>query len=421
MTKIIIQTRVYKLHPNQVMRQVLDEACDYRRYCWNQALSLWNDLYFARQIMFDEDLKSELRKPPEDRQLTDNQKQLLESNPAPSEYLVRNLLVENKQDWQYQYSAHLLQLAVNDLAKAFDHFFDKSQKDWGKPKFKSKRSFRQGFKSNQSRIIDNVLYLERPQKSKVSKSDWTGFKLDHVLSDKFGTISYFKERGRYYVSIPFKVDDKKPLPKTGKATGIDVNVGHFDYLDGQVKTLPKRLVKRYEKVRHYQRQLSKKKRNSNNYLKTKAKLQIEYRKIADCQNDICHKFTTFLVKHYDAIVIEDLNVKAMAMGIASKGLHRSIFGKFRQMLDYKCKWHGRQLIIADKFYPSTQRCHACGYVKKGDEKVTLYGNRKHNTKHNEYVCYNPNCINYQKTISRDTNAMLSLTALASHPELNKKF
>ena len=98
-----------------------------------------------------------------------------------------------------------------------------------------------------------------------------------------------------------------------------------------------------------------------------------------------------------------------------------MFGKFRQMLDYKCKWHGRQLIIANKFYPSTQRCYACGYVKKGDEKVTLYGNRKHNTKHNEYVCYNPNCINYQKTINRDTNAMLNLTALASHPELNKKF
>ncbi|MCS8615622.1 transposase, partial [Lactobacillus delbrueckii subsp. lactis] len=39
----LIQTRVYELHPNKTMRRVLDEACDYRRYCWNQGLALWNE------------------------------------------------------------------------------------------------------------------------------------------------------------------------------------------------------------------------------------------------------------------------------------------------------------------------------------------------------------------------------------------
>ena len=57
-------------------------------------------------------------------------------------------------------------------------------------------------------------------------------------------------------------------------------------------------------------------------------------------------------------------------------------------------------------------------VKKGDDKITLYGNKKHDTKHNEYVCYNEKCPNYNKIIDRDKNAMLNLLALAEHPELN---
>ena len=131
------------------------------------------------------------------------------------------------------------------------------------------------------------------------------------------------------------------------------------------------------------------------------------------------KFTTKLVNDYDKIVIENLSVKGMLMShVASKGVHRSMFGKFKQILTYKCDWYGKELILANKLYPSTQRCAACGNIKKGDDKITLYGNKKHGTKHNEYVCYNEKCPNYGIVVDRDKNAMLSLLALAEHPELN---
>ena len=66
------------------------------------------------------------------------------------------------------------------------------------------------------------------------------------------------------------------------------------------------------------------------------------------------KFTTQLVSNYDQIVIEDLAVKKMQMShVASKGLHRSLFGYFRQFLTYKCAWYGKALLVADRFYPST--------------------------------------------------------------------
>lgn len=155
-------------------------------------------------------------------------------------------------------------------------------------------------------------------------------------------------------------------------------------------------------------------------MKTRAKLQACYKKAGNIQNDLIQKFTTELIKGYDKIVIENLSVKGMLMShVASKGVHRSMFGEFKQILTYKCDWYGKELILANKLYPSTQRCAACGNVKKGDEKITLYGNKKHGTKHNEYVCYNEKCPNYNKVVDRDKNAMLSLLALAEHPELNK--
>lgn len=67
----------------------------------------------------------------------------------------------------------------------------------------------------------------------------------------------------------------------------------------------------------------------------------------------------------------------------------------------------KKLILADKYYPSTQRCSQCGYIKTGDEKITLQGNKKHHTKHNEYICYHCGAI-----MDRDENAVMNLLQLA---------
>lgn len=105
--------------------------------------------------------------------------------------------------------------------------------------------------------------------------------------------------------------------------------------------------------------------------------------------------------------------------VASKGVHRALFGRFRSYLEYKCKSAGVKLVIANRFYPSTQRCAVCGNIKKDDEKITLSGNKKNGTKHNEYVCYNKKCPNYGKVVDRDMNAMMNLTFLIDHPRYNK--
>ena len=104
----------------------------------------------------------------------------------------------------------------------------------------------------------------------------------------------------------------------------------------------------------------------------RTKLQRDYRKVANIQNDLLQKFTTKLVDNYDQIVIEDLAVKQMMMThVASKGMQRSLFSRFRQILTYKCDWYGKELILADKTYSSTQRCAACGYKNDRDENAVL--------------------------------------------------
>ena len=368
------------------MKKVLDDLCDYRRYCWNQGLALWNDMYDSSLILEDKKLR-------------------------PSEHKVRNELVANKYDWQYQLSARCLQLAISDLGKAWSNFFNRAMPDWGKPKFKSKKASRQGFKTDRAKIINGKLRLDKPHEIKT----WydISFKGAKSLDGDLKIVSVYRENGSYWASLSFEVEIAKKI-KTGNKTAIDVNVGHFNYTEGKVNTLPNHLKKLYKRIKHYQRQLARKRivngnkaTKTNNYVKTRAKLQRDYRKVANIQHDIVHKFTTKLVNDYDQIVIENLDVKKMQMThVASKGLQRSLFGYFRRLLIYKADWYDKEIIVANQFYPSTQRCSQCGYIKTGDEKISLDGNKKHKTKHNEYICYICGAI-----MDRDENAVNNLLAL----------
>ena len=204
------------------------------------------------------------------------------------------------------------------------------------------------------------------------------------------------------------------LPRTGKKTAVDANVDHFDTTDGRVTLKPELLNPLYDRVNHYQRVLSRKRCknpkaiHSKSYQVTRTKLQRTYERITNIQTDLLHKFTTDLYQQYDTIVIEDLDVKKMQMSKRAKNLHRSLFGKFRRMMEYKARKFGKTLIIADRFYPSTQRCSACGFIKTGEDKITLFGNQKHGTRHNEYICYH---CGYKD--DRDHNAVLNLLALAN--------
>ena len=415
-------TKKVKLYPNKTMTKILDNLCDYRRYCWNQGLELWNDLYDQRVEMVPASLRKKSQLAIKDKTImfSKEERELLDLFPAPSERFVRNLMVKDKEDWQYTLSSKVLPLTIRDLANTWSTFFDsqksesksKNQKV-GKPSFKTKKNSKQGFKTYGARIKDGKLVLDKPH---AYKGVWYGipFRGYNLLDGKIKHCAITKINNSYYASCVINYSEQ-PLLKTGKNTAIDANVNHFDYTDGSFAVCPKELDILYTQIKHYQRLLSRKcltngkeATKSKQYFKVRTKLQRCYQRVTNIQNDLLHKFTTEIYHKYDTVVIEDLDVKAMQMSKKAKNLHRSMFGRFRLYMEYKADKFGKELIIADRYYPSTQRCSNCGYVKTGDDKIGLDGNKKHGTKHNEYICYE---CGFET--DRDKNAVMNLLAFAN--------
>lgn len=106
-------TRKVVLKPNKVMQEVLDSLCNYRRFCWNEALELWNTLYEQRLIGLTEEERSTIHSIVKSKQpWTDDLQELNTLYPSPSDNIVRKILVSQKEDWQYLLSSRVLQLAV---------------------------------------------------------------------------------------------------------------------------------------------------------------------------------------------------------------------------------------------------------------------------------------------------------------------
>ena len=400
--------RQVRLYPNKTMKHVLDSLCDYRRYCWNKAIACWNEQYEARLIGLPEELHEKLRSKSEP--LTPEEKELVNQYPNPSHYSVRDELVAQKEDWQYTFSSRVLQRTVKDVAMAWELFF-RNQDTAGKPNFKTRKDPKQGFKTDTARIHNGQLLLDKPR---GYRGEWKTirFKGLNIPDGELTLCSVTRVNGRYMATFTLEVESTLSQ-RTGLKTAVDANVDHFDTTEGRITLKPDVLNPLYARVRHYQRILTRKRcRNpkaihSKGYQATRTKLQRTYERIANIQKDLLHKFTTDLYQRFDTIVIEDLDVKKMQMSKRAKNLHRSLFGQFRQMMEYKSQKFEKALIIADRFYPSTQRCSSCGFIKTGDDKITLSGNLKHGTRHHEYICYR---CGYRD--NRDHNAVLNLLALA---------
>ncbi|MBN3461685.1 transposase, partial [Lactobacillus acidophilus] len=169
---------------------------------------------------------------------------------------------------------------------------------------------RQGFKTDRAKIVNGKLRLDRPRS--ISKDSWHDLSSYEVLKmSEVKVVSIFKEKGAYYAALTY---EEEPISKTKthQKTAVDVNVGHFNYTDGKINVLPAKLQKLYKRIKHYQRMLARKREvngklatKSNNYYAVRIKLQRDYRKVANIQNDLLQQFTTKLVDNYDQIVIED--------------------------------------------------------------------------------------------------------------------
>ena len=167
--------------------------------------------------------------------------------------------------------------------------------------------------------------------------------------------------GRYFVS--FKAEAiVEEVAATAKTVGVDLGLKHLATLStGEKVEAPRHYANRLRYLRRQQRILARRQKGSNRCNRQRVKVAGAHARVADARIHGLHKLTTRLVREFDTICIEDLNVKALARGLHSRSIHDAAFGEFRRQLRYKVEWYGRKLIAVARFYPSSKTCSSCGH------------------------------------------------------------
>ena len=157
---------------------------------------------------------------------------------------------------------------------------------------------------------------------------------------------------------------------------------HITASDGKSYPNHKYLRKSEKKLAKLQRKLSRKTKDSNNWNKARNKVARLHGKIANQRNDNLHNLTTRLIKAYDVICVETLDIKSM---VKTKWLachiHDVAWGELKRQLRYKSRWYGKQLVEVDSTYPSTNICSGCGHIEPLELSQTRWICATCNAKH----------------------------------------
>ena len=261
--------------------------------------------------------------------------------------------VKKKNPWYYQVSKCAPQQALRNLEQAF--------KRWrggqgGFPRFKRKGVRDSFYLEGSIRISGNRI--------KVPIFGW--LRCAEVLpatTPKNVTISL--RAGHWYISFKYEAPTPQ-VEKTGEVVGVDLGIHHLATCsNGEVFENPKPYRKARKRLARLQRRLSRKQKGSANRKKAVTQLARAHKRVADIRQDSLHKLTTYLAKKYRVVVIEDLQVKNLLKNHKLAGaLSDCGFYEFRRQLEYKARLYGCQVVVADRFYPSSQLCSGCGHRQK---------------------------------------------------------
>ena len=270
----------------------------------------------------------------------------------------------------------------------------------GMPTFKSKRKNQNSFTTNNQNgtvSIVNEKYVKIP-KLKESIRFVNHRQLPEKSIIKSATIS--KDcRNHYYISFTVEYYIEEKQKASNIILGLDYSQHDF-YVDseGRKANYPKYYRKLENKLKKEQQKLSRKVLKSNNWIKEKMKISKIQNKISEQRKDWLHKKSYNLAKNYDAIIIEDINLRALGQCMKlGKSLADNGFGMFRNFLKYKLEDMGKQLIKVDKWFPSSKTCSRCGSI---NENLQLSDRI--------YKCENCGYI-----IDRDYNAALNIKEAGS--------
>lgn len=325
----MIKAFKYRIYPNKSQEVLLSKTFGCIRVIWNANVESFNS--------YDKD-----------------------HNPKPKIITKSDLIIDKP--WLNEVSAAAIQQKIRDFQETSKQFFSKTRKKKiNRPSFKKKSG-------NQSYRLPNQKFSINGNKIRLEKIGWVRMSVDRIIPGDCKILSCTISKNccnQYLVSI--SVDTVIcHKPKTGKSVGVDLGLKSFATLsDNVVIDNIKFFREKQSEIIKIQKHLSRKKKGSNRYKKNKLRIARLHNKIANKRNDFLHNVTTLLINNYDIICIEDLNVSGMLSNHKlAKSISDTSFSIFRSMLDYKCNWYGKKLVVIDRFYPSSKTCSKCGWKKE---------------------------------------------------------
>ena len=167
---------------------------------------------------------------------------------------------------------------------------------------------------------------------------------------------------RYHVSFCAQVQTSL-LPIRQRSVGVDVGLTHLATLStGEKIPNPKRYCAHLRYLRQQQRCLSRRQKGSRRREKQRLRVARAHARVRQERQYALHALTTRLVREFDLICIEDLNVKGLARGLHARAIHDAAFSEVRRQLAYKCEWYGKILVTVDRWYASSKRCSHCQHT-----------------------------------------------------------
>ncbi len=344
MTHEIKRTYQYRIYPNEGQRQELARTFGCSRWVYNWALETKTKAYYQdeKSLSFT-DLSS---------RLTSKKK-------------------EEETEWLSEVSAVTLQQSLRNLNQAFINFFE-GRAEY--PSFKSKKG------DQTARYVGSSFDTRKENgKRKLWLSKMPGLvniRWSRELPSEPSSCTVTKNAaGQYHVCFVCS-EEIQTLPRVNgedgdlRFVGVDLGIESLLTLStGEKVGNPRWFENKYDRLRREQQKLSRKEKGSNNWVRQKKRVAKVHQRIQDRRKDFIEKLTTRLVESWDVIVVEDLSVKAMQQNESlARHMGQAGWGQIVRRLRDKCRWYGRTLVIADKWFPSSQRCSECGNV---DDKKPL--------------------------------------------------
>lgn len=378
----MILAKKVRLYPTKEQEKQLFKSVGTARFIYNWTLAKQEEKYNLKNIsknggkfISDNDLRKEL-----------------------------TLLKKTEQyKWLNEVSNNVAKQAVKDSCNAYKNFF-KGLTD--KPRFKSRK------RSTKSFYNDNVKLKVKPKMVLIEKIGWIKINEQIPIGIKYTNPRISYDNKYWYLSVGIEKEEMNQ-DLTDVSLGIDLGLKDLAVCSDRkiYKNINKtRVVKKLEKrLRRLQRKVSRKYENNkkgkeyvktSNIIKLEKNIQLLHRKLGNIRKNYLHQTTTEIVKTKPfRVVIEDINVKGiMRNRHLSKAIAKQGFYEFRRMLEYKCKFNKIELIVADRFYPSSKTCSKCGNINKNlklsdrvyDCKCGLSMDRDLNASINlsNYVCPN---------------------------------